>query len=746
MPIGASSPVSSTLSSGPTSHPGTPARSRSPSNAASGLGHARGRSFAVRRPLSRIIELILDLCDTAMEVSMPSIRETKVDGDEFRTQSPNSENRMLQIYQWQQPSSLDNEVGLVQLSVDTERMAKAKVDAVHRHRVIIEYAERIRQEYMAEVDACIAEALSKAERMHNGESFSSESEDEMLKLPEIAEEEPTPLALEPASTTSLSSSPEPLPAAIQSPTALPQLDSSPYVGRSMASVMSSEPSEIALTVAVKDRRSSSAAISTRSNSPMECPTPRSHHSGLIQQPQPLAKRRSMYVESDANDSDASLPSSVPSQGAWRTDSPASEAGGLSRAASSRDRKRRSLHLHGLGSGSPRRQHSPGRYPQPPPSPLRMTKPRLPSGESTQSPIVSPLLQTGEFMPNNSHHRRQSSVHSSDHPPTSPRLASVQPPQARVLPPSIKDFEIIKPISKGAFGSVYLSKKKLTGEYFAIKVLRKSDMIAKNQVTNVKAERAIMMWQGESDFVAKLYWTFSSRDYLFLVMEYLNGGDCASLVKILGGLPEDWSKKYIAEVILGVEHLHSRGIVHRDLKPDNLLIDSKGHLKLTDFGLSRMGLVGRQKRVQRTPDESAPDLLKADPFSKPVSTTSSRSASFDFHGSQSPDSTPLMTPSLAGGLDAPSYFSLNREPSLSRGSSRKISGHQTESGRGSNRDLRSAFRSFSIHDLDQQPMPPIPRSSGLIEEESFSQGSASTRPVSIASICKQYLTGSTAPIK
>ena len=107
-------------------------------------------------------------------------------------------------------------------------------------------------------------------------------------------------------------------------------------------------------------------------------------------------------------------------------------------------------------------------------------------------------------------------------------------------------KLIKPISKGAFGSVYLSKKKSTGDYYAIKVLKKADMVAKNQVTNVKAERAIMIWQGESDFVAKLYWTFSSKDYLYLVMEYLNGGDCASLVKVLGGLPEDWAKKYMAE--------------------------------------------------------------------------------------------------------------------------------------------------------------------------------------------------------
>jgi serine/threonine-protein kinase RIM15 len=317
------------------------------------------------------------------------------------------------------------------------------------------------------------------------------------------------------------------------------------------------------------------------------------------------------------------------------------------------------------------------------------------------------------------------MHSSDlKTPSSPRLNSVtHPQQPRAQPPSIKDFEVIKPISRGAFGSVYLAKKKITGEYFAIKVLRKSDMVAKNQVTNVKAERAIMMWQGESDFVAKLYWTFSSKDYLYLVMEYLNGGDCASLVKILGGLSEDWAKKYIAEVVLGVEHLHSRGIVHRDLKPDNLLIDSKGHLKLTDFGLSRMGLVGRQKRALKQNEESVPDLLKHGPFTQPASGSgpTSRSTSFDYQGPHSPAPTPLMTPAFTGGLDQPSYFSLNRDSSLSRETSMRNSGYRSDSGSGSSFDLHQLFKKLGVHEDNESPPPLFPRK---IDEEAYSQGSAS----------------------
>ncbi|KAF8913786.1 hypothetical protein CPB84DRAFT_1811305 [Gymnopilus junonius] len=184
------------------------------------------------------------------------------------------------------------------------------------------------------------------------------------------------------------------------------------------------------------------------------------------------------------------------------------------------------------------------------------------------------------------HRRHSTANLLTSPPVSgplsPRQGSSQP-LSRTTPTSIKDFDIIKPISKA------------TGDYYAIKVLKKADMIAKNQITNVKAERMILMKQAESPFVAKLYFTFQSKENLYLVMEYLNGGDCAALIKSLGCLPEEWTKNYIAEVVLGLEYLHQRGVVHRDLKPDNLLIDSHGHLKLTDFGLSRIGLLGRQTR-------------------------------------------------------------------------------------------------------------------------------------------------------
>ncbi|KAI0438106.1 putative response regulator receiver RIM15p [Xylaria telfairii] len=673
-----------------TSSPGGASPTPSSRDRSTGFGHSRSRSFAVRRPQARIVELLLDLCDTAIEISTPAIKESPSQGSgDLRTQSPQSESRISQVLQWQSPGSntVEQEQGLALLCTDTERVAKNKVEAVFRHRRIIEYSERIRIEFAVLVQDCVDEAMDKAARIAAG--LSDSTEDEEIEEEELEDETSTePLVEEPAQT---------------------------------------EPCETpsSLTLALKDLgekgKGLSATIeSTRSSSPRECPTPKSHRDALGVLGQPRDSRRgSMLVESDAGDSDSGRSASVASRPAPRTDSPISEFGGLRRGASSRQHNRRSLIL--TGTSSPHRQESPSRGTQPS-SPLRISKPRNLhfTHEGIASPEASPMLSHSEFTSPSMgpHHRRQSSTVFPDfhNRPTSPRLsASNPPPLARAVPPSIKDFEIIKPISKGAFGSVYLSKKKSTGEYFAIKVLKKADMVAKNQVTNVKAERAIMMWQGESDFVAKLYWTFSSKDYLYLVMEYLNGGDCASLVKVLGGLPEDWVKKYLGEVILGVEHLHSRGIIHRDLKPDNLLIDQKGHLKLTDFGLSRMGLIGRQKRaLNSTASDKPPDLLKSGPFARSTSVASSRSASLDLHGGHhSPGATPQIFPDNS--LGQPSYFNLShvsQEP-------RRISGQRSDSG--GSETLTHMLTNFSLNDI---PPAQLTQSAVRSPHDEGSEGGAS----------------------
>lgn len=167
-----------------------------------------------------------------------------------------------------------------------------------------------------------------------------------------------------------------------------------------------------------------------------------------------------------------------------------------------------------------------------------------------------------------------------------RASPVHPVKDRT---SIDDFEIMKPISRGAFGRVFLAKKRTTGDLFAIKVLRKADMIRKNAVESILAERDILITV-RNPFVVRFFYSFTSRENLYLVMEYLNGGDLYSLLRNLGCLDEDVARVYLAEVVLALEYLHSMHIVHRDLKPDNLLIAHDGHIKLTDFGLSKVGLI------------------------------------------------------------------------------------------------------------------------------------------------------------
>ncbi|TYI82261.1 hypothetical protein E1A91_D05G210300v1 [Gossypium mustelinum] len=155
--------------------------------------------------------------------------------------------------------------------------------------------------------------------------------------------------------------------------------------------------------------------------------------------------------------------------------------------------------------------------------------------------------------------------------------------------TIDDFEIIKPISRGAFGKVFLARKRTTGDLFAIKVLKKLDMIRKNDIERILAERNILI-AVRNPFVVRFFYSFTCRDNLYLVMEYLNGGDLYSLLRKVGCLDEDVARTYIAELVLALEYLHSVGIVHRDLKPDNILIAHDGHIKLTDFGLSKIGLI------------------------------------------------------------------------------------------------------------------------------------------------------------
>lgn len=154
-------------------------------------------------------------------------------------------------------------------------------------------------------------------------------------------------------------------------------------------------------------------------------------------------------------------------------------------------------------------------------------------------------------------------------------------------PDIKDFCIVKPITRGAFGKVFLGYKKTNPDVmYAIKVMKKPEMINKNMISQVVSERNALAIT-HSPFCVHLYYSLQSMTSIYLVMEYMVGGDLKSLLSVYGFFDENMAAFYIAEVCLALRYLHSHQIVHRDIKPDNMLLSHKGHIKLTDFGLSRV---------------------------------------------------------------------------------------------------------------------------------------------------------------
>lgn len=200
-------------------------------------------------------------------------------------------------------------------------------------------------------------------------------------------------------------------------------------------------------------------------------------------------------------------------------------------------------------------------------------------------------------------------------------------------PLERDFETIKLISNGAYGAVYLVRHRETRQRFAMKKINRQNLILRNQIQQVFVERDILTF-AENPFVVSMYCSFETRRHLCMVMEYVEGGDCANLLKNMGPLPVDMARMYFAETVLALEYLHNYGIVHRDLKPDNLLITSMGHIKLTDFGLSKIGLMNMttnlyeehmekdtrefiDKQLCGTPEYIAPEVILRQGYGKPV---------------------------------------------------------------------------------------------------------------------------------
>ncbi|EFA78686.1 protein kinase 2 [Heterostelium album PN500] len=171
-----------------------------------------------------------------------------------------------------------------------------------------------------------------------------------------------------------------------------------------------------------------------------------------------------------------------------------------------------------------------------------------------------------------------------------------------------DFELLTVIGKGSFGKVMQVKKKDDNKIYAMKVLRKDAIIARKQVNHTKSEKSILQCISHP-FIVNLHFAFQTRDKLYMILDFVNGGELFFHLKREGRFSEARVKLYAAEIVSALAHLHQQEIVYRDLKPENILLDSDGHICITDFGLSKkIETTDGTFTFCGTPEYLAPEVL------------------------------------------------------------------------------------------------------------------------------------------
>ncbi|KAM0688844.1 hypothetical protein Q7P36_010919 [Cladosporium allicinum] len=178
----------------------------------------------------------------------------------------------------------------------------------------------------------------------------------------------------------------------------------------------------------------------------------------------------------------------------------------------------------------------------------------------------------------------------------------------------EDFEQLRCLGKGAFGTVHLVKQHATGRLYAQKQFRKASLtVHKRLVEQTKTERVILESVNRHPFVVKLFYAFQDHERLYLILEYAQGGELFHHLELERMFTEEVAAFYMAEIVLALEHLHHNvRVIYRDLKPENCLLDSEGHLLLTDFGLSKVALEEEDSRTNSilgTIEYMAPEVVQ-----------------------------------------------------------------------------------------------------------------------------------------
>jgi len=189
-----------------------------------------------------------------------------------------------------------------------------------------------------------------------------------------------------------------------------------------------------------------------------------------------------------------------------------------------------------------------------------------------------------------------------------------------LNPTLKpsDFKLLKVIGKGSFGKVFQVQKIDTGKIYAMKVLKKDQLLKRKQVAHTQTERRVLE-SIDHPFIVSLRYAFQTQDKLYMVLDYFTGGELFFHLKLNGRFSEELARFYAAEICMALEYLHKNTIVYRDLKPENVLLDEEGHIRLTDFGLSKESITGDTltHTFCGTPEYLAPEVINGAGYNQAV---------------------------------------------------------------------------------------------------------------------------------
>lgn len=302
--------------------------------------------------------------------------------------------------------------------------------------------------------------------------------------------------------------------------------------------------------------------------------------------------------------------------------------------------------------------------------------------------------------------------------------------------SIDDFELLQVLGKGSFGKVMLARKKGQDQLFAIKILKKDVIVQNEELEHTQTERRVLQ-SVRHPFLVRLYYSFQSEDRLYFVMDYVNGGELFYHMQREGRFDEARARYYLAEIVCAIGYLHRKGIVYRDLKLENLLLDTAGHVLVTDFGLCKEGLAfgNTTNTFCGTPEYLAPEIVEDADYGTPVDWWSVGIVGYEMMTGRSPfnaaDHESLFREILEAEIYYPPTLSaeavdllkhlLEREPKRRLGSgpsdSEEIKAH-------------AFFDTIDFAKLEAKELPPpfVPQVAGATDTSNFDPMFTSERPM------------------